>query len=49
MGDQDAIVSLSKTDNIWQRDGVAAALGMAPPDANGFIDKVVGTLLRVAK
>jgi hypothetical protein len=49
MGDQDAIVSLSKTDNIWQRDGVAAALGMAPPDANGFIDKVVGTLLRITK
>jgi hypothetical protein len=46
--DKDAIVSLSRTDNVWQRDGIAAALTMAPASADTFIDNVVNTLLRTA-
>jgi hypothetical protein len=44
---RDAIVSLSQTDNVWQRDGVAAALSMAPPSADAFVDGVVDALLRI--
>lgn len=42
-----AILELAKTDNVWQRDGVAAGLQMAPPEADGFVDHVVGALLEV--
>ena len=45
--DRDAIVDLSKTDNVWQRDGVAAALSLAPAGADQFVDGVVDALLRV--
>jgi hypothetical protein len=44
---REAIVALSQTDNVWQRDGVLAALELAPTNANAFIDGVVGALLRV--
>jgi hypothetical protein len=47
--DRDAIVALSKTDDVWQRDGVAAALAMAPPSAGAFVDRVIDDLLRLAK
>jgi hypothetical protein len=45
--DKDAIVALSSTDNVWQRDGVAAALSLAPAGADQFVDSVVDALLRV--
>ncbi len=45
--DERAILELAKTDNVWQRDGVAAGLQMAPPDADAFVDRVVGALLEV--
>ena len=44
--DKGAIVSLARTDNVWQRDGVAAALTVAPASADAFVDVVVSTLLR---
>jgi hypothetical protein len=43
----DAIVALARTDNVWQRDGVAAALALAPPEAGAFVDRIVGALLQV--
>jgi TIR domain len=46
-GDETAIVSLAKTDNVGQRDGVAAGLQAAPEAADGFIDMVVKALLEV--
>jgi len=46
---RDAIVALSHTDNVWQRDGVAAALAMAPATADGFVDGVIDALLRLTK
>ena len=49
MKNHDAIVSLAQTDNVGQRDGVAAALSMAPPGADEFVDGVVDTLLRIAE
>ncbi len=49
MKNRDAIVSLSQTANVGQRDGVAAALSMAPPGADEFVDGVVDTLLRIAE
>jgi hypothetical protein len=49
MQDREAIVSLAQTDNVWQRDGVAAALSMAPPNADEFVDGVVHALLRITK
>jgi hypothetical protein len=45
--DQPAILELAKTDNIWQRDGVVAALQMAEADDNDFVDRVAGALLEV--
>jgi TIR domain-containing protein len=45
--DKDAIIALSRTDNVWQRDGVAAALSLAPAGADQFVDSVVDALLRV--
>lgn len=45
--DETAIVNLAKTDNIGQRDGVAAGLQAAPADAQGFIEMVVKALLQV--
>jgi TIR domain len=45
--DQPAIVELAQTENIWQRDGVAAALQGAPPAADEFVDAVTGALLQV--
>ena len=46
--DAKGIVSLAKTANVWQRDGVAAALQAAPADKLLFIDQVVGALLAVS-
>jgi hypothetical protein len=46
--DSAAILELAQTDNVWQRDGVAAALQSAPPAADDFVDGVVRTLLRVS-
>jgi hypothetical protein len=43
--DEPAILELAKTDNVWQRDGVAAGLQAAQPDADDFVDRVVGALL----
>ena len=43
----DAIVALARTDNVRQRDGVATALALAPPEAGAFVDRVVGALLQV--
>jgi hypothetical protein len=50
IADDDAkgIVALAKTANLWQRDGVAAALQAAPTDKLPFIDRVVGALLAVS-
>ena len=45
--DKASIVALSTTDNVWQRDGVAAALSLAPAGADQFVDSVVDALLRV--
>jgi hypothetical protein len=47
--DRDAIVALSRTDNFGQRDGVAAALAMAPVSADAFVDGIVDALLRLAR
>ena len=47
VGDEVSIVGLAQTDNIGQRDGVAAGLQAAPPDADGFIEGVVKALLQV--
>lgn len=44
---QEAIVWLSRTDDEWQRDGVAAALSVAPARADKFVDRIVDVLLRV--
>jgi hypothetical protein len=46
--DETAIVSLAKTINIEQRDGVAAGLQAAPTDAEGFIENVVQALLEAS-
>jgi hypothetical protein len=46
--DQAAILELAQTDNLWQRDGVAAGLQAAPPADNDFLDRVVGALLQVS-
>jgi len=46
--DQPAILELAQTTNIWQRDGVAAALQAAPPVADNFVNSIVGALLRVS-
>jgi hypothetical protein len=46
--DQVRILKLAQTDNLWQRDGVAAGLQVAPPDDDDFVDKVVGALLHVS-
>jgi hypothetical protein len=45
--DETAIVGLAQTDNIEQRDGVAAGLQAAPSEADGFIGGVVKALLQV--
>lgn len=42
------IVALARTENIWQRDGVAAALQSAGPEDRAFIDEVVGALLALS-
>jgi hypothetical protein len=44
---QSAILELAKTDNLWQRDGVAAGLQAAKPDDDDFVDRLVGALLAV--
>jgi hypothetical protein len=46
--DAKGIVALAKTANLWQRDGVAAALQAAPAEKLPFIDRVVGALLAVS-
>lgn len=46
--DAGAIVALSKTANLWQRDGVAAGLQAAPKAADEFVYATVGELLKVA-
>jgi hypothetical protein len=46
--DQSAILELAQTDNLSQRDGVAAGLQEAPRDYNDFVDRVVGGLLQVS-
>ena len=43
--DESAILELAQTDDIWQRDGVAAALQLAPPSADRLIQGVVDALL----
>ncbi len=45
--DRAGIVALAQTRSTWQRDGVAAALQSAPPEALEFVDGVVGALLAV--
>jgi hypothetical protein len=45
--DQAAILELAQTDNLWQRDGVAAGLLAAPADDDDFVDRVVAALLQV--
>jgi hypothetical protein len=45
--DQQAIVELAQTENVWQRDGVAAALQGAPSSADEFVDAVTEALLQV--
>jgi hypothetical protein len=45
--DQPAILELAQTDNLWQRDGVAAGLQAAPPSDNDFVDHIVAALLQV--
>jgi hypothetical protein len=44
--DDRSIVELARTENTWQRDGVASALQAAPQDADDFVDDVVHKLLR---
>jgi hypothetical protein len=46
--DHAAILELAQTDDISQRDGVAAALQSAPSAADDFVDGVVDALLRVS-
>ncbi len=43
--DQTAILALARTENIWQRDGVAAALQSTPLEDLPFVDQVTGALL----
>jgi hypothetical protein len=43
--DAPAILSLARTVNTWQRDGVAAALQSTPPQDLEFVDRVVRVLL----
>lgn len=43
--DKEGIVTLAQTENIWQRDGVAAALQSTVPEDLEFVDQVVATLL----
>jgi hypothetical protein len=45
--DDGAILELSKTGNVWQRDGVAAGLQAAPKAADEFVHSTVGDLLLV--
>jgi hypothetical protein len=45
--DDEAILELSKTGNVWQRDGVAAGLQAAPKTADEFVHSTVGDLLLV--
>ena len=45
--DTAGILALARTENIWQRDGVAGALQSARADDLAFIDQVVGALLKV--
>ncbi|MGH7104460.1 MAG: toll/interleukin-1 receptor domain-containing protein [Acetobacteraceae bacterium] len=47
--DDGGIVKLARTDNIRQRDGVAAALQSAPEKDLGFINGVVGRLLKLSQ
>ena len=44
---QAAIIKLARTTNVWQRDGVAAALQSAPPETSVFVDRVVAALLQL--
>jgi hypothetical protein len=46
-GDEAAILELARTDNIRQRDGIAAGLLTAPPEADNFVDRIVAGLLRM--
>jgi TIR domain/AAA ATPase domain len=46
--DETAIVGLAKTENVGQRDGVAAGLQAAPANAEGFVEGVVKALLQVS-
>jgi hypothetical protein len=43
--DQAGILEIARTENTWQRDGVAAALQSVQQDELPFIDRVVGALL----
>jgi hypothetical protein len=47
-GDEAAILGLARTDNIRQRDGVAAALLTAPDAASDLVDRVVVALLKMS-
>jgi hypothetical protein len=44
-GEEEAIVGLARTDNLCQRDGVAAGLAGAPAAADDFVERVVRALL----
>ena len=43
--DQPAILTLARTGNTWQRDGVAAALQSTLPEDLPFVDQLTGALL----
>jgi hypothetical protein len=43
--DKAGILALARTENTWQRDGVAAGLQSTPPSDAGFLDEVVAALL----
>lgn len=47
--DDAGIVKLARTANIAQRDGIAAGLQSAPEKDLGFIDGVVGALLKLSR
>ncbi len=46
-GNEAAILELAKTENVRQRDGVAAGLLAAEPSADNFVGRVVAELLSV--
>ena len=45
--DRAGILTLARTENIWQRDGVAAALQSTKAEDLVFVDEIVGALLEL--